>query len=200
MRQPKFKQRKQFSLTDKKLEKKHYRIIIGLMIFGVAYFLFFDTKTIGHDIRYSLYIFWLPTIIGMLTLGIYRKKFLINRFANNSGIAMYTFMTLFYLFQGLLFSYLSFGQVAKMSWDYCNYKTVEQNSEEIIVCPITRFWLHKEPCIDFKFKNRHESFKVSYSTIKDFKDKNEQEYALRINATKGIWNYYTVNSWKIVKK
>ena len=52
--------------------------------------------------------------------------------------------------------------------DFCKYDTTIENSEEIIVCPITRFWLHKEPCIDFKFKNRHESFKVSYSTIKDF--------------------------------
>jgi hypothetical protein len=195
-----YKDKKSFIHTEKKLDKLNYRLIIGLAITGIAYYYFIEPKIIGHDNRYIIYIVTLPTIIGMLILGIYRRHFLINRFSKNKGIILWTFMTLFYFTQGVLFSYLSFGQVAKISWDILNNKTAEQNSEEFFECKITGFCTGKRPSIDFKFKNRYERIRVNYSTIKEYENKNEDDYILKINATKGLWNYYKLNEWSLEYK
>jgi len=200
MKKNNFNSKKKFIQDEKKHEKKHYRIIIGLMVTYVVYHLFIEPKTIGHDERYLIYIFLLPTIGGAILLGIYRRQFLINRFSTNKGFLLWSFMTLFYLAQGVLFSYLSFGQIAKISWDYCNYTVTKNNNEEILYCEVRRFWTGKRPSIDFKFNGRQESFKVAYLDIKAYKDESSTNYKLKINATKGIWNYYTVNQWTIVQK
>ena len=198
MRVNKYNTKKQFVLKEKKLEKKHYRIIICLLIFGVIYY-FIQPKTIGHDIRYSIYIFWLPTIIGMIALGFYRRQFLINLFATNKGIILRSFLVVFYLIQGLFISYLSFGQIAKVSWDYYNFKTVKENTENTFECPITKFWIGKNPCIYFTFNGRQESIIMNYKSIKDYAQK-ENNYKLTIKATKGVWNFYTLNNWTIERK
>ncbi len=195
-----FKNKKKFIQTENKLDKFHYRIIVGLAIIAITYYYFIEPRTIGHDNRYTIYIFALPTIIGMLILGYYRRHFLINRFTTNRGIILWTFMTLFYLTQGVIFSYLSLGQLAKISWDIINNKTAKQNSEEFFDCKIIKFWTGKRPSIDFKFNDRHESIKVNYSTIKEYENKNKEDYILKIKATKGLWNYYNLNEWYIEHK
>jgi len=57
MKKAKYKQKKQFIQQEKKLEKKHYRIITGLIVFFIAYY-FIEPKTMGHDVRYSIYILY----------------------------------------------------------------------------------------------------------------------------------------------
>ncbi len=191
---------KSFILTEKKLAKLHYRIIVGFSIIGIVYYCFIEPKTIGHDNKYTIYIFLLPTVLGMLILGFYRRKFLINRFTTNKSLILWIFMTLSYLLQGLFCSYLSFGQVAKITWDYYNIKKVKKNPEETFNCKITKFWIGKRPSIDFEFNEKHESINVSYSTIKEFENRNVDDYLLKINVSKGLWNYYKLNQWKIEHK
>ncbi len=195
-----FKTKRQIITKEKGLEKKHLRLIYFFGILAAAYYYFIEPKTIGHDKRYLIFIFILPTLIGMIALGIYRRQFLINRFSTNKGFILWAFMIFFYLLQGVIFSYISFGQVGKIGWDYCNYKVTQQNSEECLKCPITRLWTGRRPSIDFKFAKRHESFRVSYQSIKQYKDINVNELKLNIKATKGLWNYYTVSEWNIEQK
>jgi len=197
----KFGQKRLTVTKEKKLEKIHYRILIGLMVFGIVYYLFLEPKTIGHDIRYTIYIFLLPTILGLLILAVYRRQFLINKFSTNKGFTLWTFMTIFYLLQGLLFSYLSFGQVAKISWDILNSQTAKQNTEEVFDCQVSRFWTGKHSNnIDFLFKDRHNKFDVQYKTIKDYLNTNPDDYYLKITARKGLWDYYLVERWDIKNK
>jgi len=174
------------------------------MIFCVVYYYYLEPitigKTIGYDWRYNIFIFWSPTIIGIITLGIYRRNFLINRFSTNKGLALWTFMILFYLAQGLMFSYLSFGQIANVTWGIINKKTAEQNPIEIFQCEVTKFRTHKGPSFDFKFKGVHESIRVNYETIKEYKDKNPNNYIIEIEGRKGIWNHYILNSWILKEK
>ena len=186
--------------TEKMLEEKHYRIIIGLMIFGIVYYFFLKPITIGNDVRYSICIFWLPTIFGMLVLGIYRKNFLIKRFATKKIISSYIFDIFYFLLQGIIFSYLSFGQLASITWEILNYKEAKQNPQEIIECDIERFWLKKNPTIDFKLDNKFERFKVKYSEIKQYSEENPMDYKINIKVHKGIWNHYLVEDYEIEKK
>lgn len=201
MEKTKLQHKKQFIQTEEKLEKTHYRIIIGLMIFAVTYYFFIEPKTIGKDVRYSIYIFWLPTITGMFALGTYRRQFLIKQFRTNTGIALRSFMIFFYLLQGLIFSYLSFGQVAKMSWDYANYVTAKQKSSEVLNCEVLGIWVTKKSNrLGFTLNNIRETFNVSYQFIKDYKDENPKDYKVVINARRGIWNYYVVDSWEMKRR
>ncbi len=105
------------------------------------------------------------------------------------------------LTQGLLFSYLSFGQAAKISWDVLNNWTAKQNIEEVFECQVTRFWTgRRSNNIDFLFKDRHDKFNVHFETIKNYLDKNPNDYYLVIKARKGLWNYYLVESCDIKNK
>lgn len=185
---------------EKKLEKRHYNIVIGLLISFVTYYFFFDPNLIGHDSRYTIYVFLLPTILGLLILAVYRRNFLINIFTTNKGFKLWTFMTIFYLLQGIVFSYLSLGQVAKISWDILNNKTAKQNVEEVFDCQVTRFWNGKNSSIDFLFNEKHNKFDVQNKIIKDYINKNPDDYYLTITARKGLWNYYLVERWDIKNK
>lgn len=122
----KFGQKRLTVTKEKMLEKVHYRVLIGLILFGVVYYLYWEPTTIEHDSRYTFYIFLLPTLLGLLTLAVYRRKFLINKLAMNKSFKLWTFMIIFYLIQGLLISYLSFGQIAKISWDILNTRTAKK--------------------------------------------------------------------------
>jgi hypothetical protein len=200
MRASSLNQKRKFLQGEKKLEKKHLRLIYIFAIITVAYYYFLEPKTIGHDTRYIIYIFLLPTIIGMIALGIYRRQFLINRFTTNKGFILWTFMIVFYLLQGFIFSYISFGQVAKISWDYFNYRATQNHEEELLTCPITQFSTVRRSRLHFKLNDLHESFRVRYSDIKEYKDKKASDYVLKITARKGIWNYYTMKGWTIEPK
>lgn len=197
----KFGQKRLTVTKEKMLEKVHYRVLIGLMLFGVVYYLYWEPTTIGHDSRYTFYIFLLPTLLGLLTLAVYRRKLLINKFSMNKSFKLWTLMTIFYLIQGLLISYLSFGQIAKISWDILNTRTAKKNIEEVFDCKITRFWTGKSSNnIDFIFKDRNNNFNVHYNNIKEYLETNPDDYYLKITARKGLWNYYLVESWEIKAK
>ena len=197
----KFGQKRLTVTKEKKLEKLHYNIIIGLMIFFVTYGLFFEPNVIGHDSRYTIFVFLLPTLLGLLTLAVYRRQFLINKFSTNKGFKLWIFMIVFYLIQGILFSYLSFGQVAKISWDIMNNRTSKQNIETVFNCQVTRFWSgRRSNSIDFLFNDEHDKFDVQYKTIKNYLNTNPKDYYLRITARKGLWNYYLVENWEIKTK
>ena len=192
-----FRKKRQTVTAEKRAAKLHYRILIGLTIIGILYYLFFEPTTIGHDRRYTFYIFLLPTLSGMVIIGIYRWQFLLHKFSSSKSFLVWAFFIFFYSVQGLLFSYLSFGQVAKISWDTFNERVAKQNPEEIIDCKITKFSFGRRPRIEFLFQDRFSTFRVRYKTIKEYRNENPTEYYLEITARKGAWNYYLVDHWKI---
>lgn len=197
MNQKNIGQKRQTVTKEKRLEKIHYRILIGLMVIGVINYYFFDPTTIGQDNRYTIYIFLLPTIIGMLVLALYRKEFLLHKLTISDKLIGKFIIIVFYLVQGFLFSFLSIGLVSKITFNYLNNDIAKQNQTEIITCEITRFWTGRRPSIDFKYKNRHDKFRVRYKTIKEYEDKQPSDYKLEISARKGLWNYYLVDDWTI---
>ena len=137
---------------EKKKDKIHYKILIGLLIIGVLYYLFFEPNIIGNDSRYTYYIILTPITIGILLLLIYRKDFLIYKLNSCKNLKNKIFILIFYSLQGILFSYLLFGQIAKISWDKINKSAASENPKEIIICKITKFYSNKRSNqIEFKF-------------------------------------------------
>lgn len=110
-------------------------------------------------------------------------------------------MLFYYLLQGIVFSYLSIGEVSEISWDYLNHKAAEQNQTETLRCNVTRFWTKGRRCsIDFKFNGKYETITTSYSALKDYSNEDPKNYEIEIEARRGIWNYYELESYKLVKK
>ena len=204
MQADKRKAKRRFKQIEKKLEKKHYRIIIGLMILSVICYSVVEPniagQMIGYDVRYTLFILWGPVISGIVILGIYRRKFLIYKFSTTRGFAVWIFMIFFYLVEGIFVAYLSLGQVARISWLVANKAAEEKNQTELIACDVTKFWAKRKPFIEFKFRGRYESIQVNYGAIAEYQDKNPDQYHLEIEAKKGVWNYYIIDRWTITKK
>lgn len=190
-------EKRKFRNKEKKIERIHYTLLILAMIFFIVNYMFFEDITIGHDIRYNIYIFCVPLIIGMLFFGIYRKDFLIRTYLSFKETYAKIYVIGFYLLQGIVFSYLSFGQIASVMWNYINRKEAEKNKIEIINCNVTGFYTKKNPDISFKFKNRTEVFRVSSEMNRKNYNRNPKDYQLEITMQKGIWNYYVVKHWKL---
>ena len=199
MKSEKQLQKRKDKQTENKLAKNNYRIVIGLLIFGCIYYYFIQPKTIGHDIRYNIYIFLMPTLAGIFTLGMYRRNFLINKFIKLNGFALRAFMVFIFFIQGIIFSYLIFGQIANIGWNIINQNVAKDNPVEVINCEITNFFTGKNSNngIYYTFHGRSEKIKTNFQTIKFYLDKNPDNYKLEIKIQKGIWNHYLLKEWTI---
>lgn len=195
-----YQHKRDYIHREYKLGRKHYALIIALFIFAIAYHFFVEPLTIGYHIRHTLFIIYLPVAIGIITLGIYRRKFLTAQLSRYSGFVLKAFMIMFYLVQGIIFSYISFGQVAKMAWDAANYTTSGQQAPQLIYCDINRFWAHRNSKVEFTFQNRYEHFNTTYRHLKPYADKNPKDYQLEILARKGLWGYYIIEHWALVQR
>ena len=182
---------------EKKKEQIHYTLLIFALIFCVINLSFIESETIGHDERYEIYVFWLPIIIGVVFFGIYRREFLIRKYLSYKEIYFKIYVIGFYLLQGILVSYLSFGQIASVMWNYINKNEAEKNPTEIVFCKVTGFYTKKNPDVSFIFKNQTEVFNVNSETNRENYNRNPKDYELEITVQKGIWNYYIVKHWKL---
>lgn len=161
--------------------------------------MFFESITIGHDVRYNIYIFFIPLLIGILFFGIYRKDFLLRTYLSFDETYAKLYVIGFYLLQGVIISYLSFGQIAAVMWNYINIKESERNKTELINCNVTGFYTRKNPDISFEFRSLTEVFSVSSEMNRQNYNRNPKDYELEITVRKGIWNYYIVKHWELKK-
>ncbi|WKL48966.1 hypothetical protein Q1W71_04085 [Flavobacterium pectinovorum] len=191
------KEKRKLKIKEKKTEQIHYSLLIFAMIFCVVNLAFIESKTIGGNNRYEIYIFLLPTIIGILFFGIYRKDFLIRKYLSFKETYAKIYMIGFYLLQGILVSYLSFGQIASVIWNCINRNEAEKNPTEIVICKVTGFYTKKNPDVSFDFKNQTEVFNVSSEMNRENYTRNPKDYEIEIMVQKGIWNYYIVRHWKL---
>jgi hypothetical protein len=194
----KFKQKGINQTRERKVKRLEYRIVIGFMIAYVSYFMFFEPFFVGNDKRYFFYICLLPTLIGLILLAYYRRQSILNNIKNSESYKIKIFVIVFYLFQGVLISYFSFGLVSKIIWDLVNYQTAKQNFVVVYDCKVTRFVRSRHSNkIHFMFKGKDESVSVDYATIKEYIDKNPNRYKIKITTREGAWNYYYVEDWDI---
>ncbi|KQB42344.1 hypothetical protein [Flavobacterium aquidurense] len=190
-------ERRKLKNKEKKINQRHYILLIMAMIFAIINHTFFESATIGHNIRYNIYVFFLPISIGILFFGIYRKDFLIRTYLSFTKTYEKIYVILFYLLQGIIVSYLSFEQIASVTWNYINTREAEKNLVEIINCKVEGFYTRKNPDISFKFQNRTEVFSVSQEMNRQNYNRNPKDYSLEITIQKGIWNYYVVKHWEL---
>ncbi|MBL7713257.1 MAG: hypothetical protein JNL13_12350 [Chitinophagaceae bacterium] len=170
-----------------------------LLALAIAEELWLEYFTIGSDPGYCIYIGLLPTAAGCLFLLCYRWPFIVKNYTGIKGVLPRLFLVLFYGLQGILFSYLSFGVLAKTVWNYTNKAVADRQPAELLTCPVISFQQGKNSYIYFLFRDKKEKLNVRYKTLTPYADKDAGLYELRFTARSGIWNYYLVESWSIAK-
>ncbi|MCL9805251.1 hypothetical protein NAT51_06950 [Flavobacterium amniphilum] len=112
----------------------------------------------------------------------------------------YSFVLFFSTF---IFSYLSFGFTANAIWNHLNIKESERNPVEVFKLPVDNFSKgsgKSSSGINFYFNGDYEKIKTSYDDVKLYLDQNPQDYYVILDVKKGLWNYYLVQNWVLVKK
>lgn len=178
--------------------------MIAAFVISCAYFLWVQPNVIGEDIRYDIFIFWVPTIAGMIALGWYRREFLITQIVTSKSAFPKIFFIVFYLIQGLFISIVSVRQVAKMSWDLVHVIEANQAPQETLEYTVINFyrsgrgvsWAH----VDFDMDGHHESFSVTDGFVRKYLDEKPHDYKVHIEAQQGLWGMYRVNSWEVLKQ
>ena len=204
MKSKKYLEKRKFIQEEKKKQKKYGAILILLGILGAIYFWYFRPTTIGHNLKYNIFIFWTPTILGISLMAFYRRKFLLNQFTRNKSFILWVLLTLFYLSEGVIFSYLSFGQLADITWNIVNKRISNESPRETFDCQVTNFDLgghgvHSKT-LRFDFKTRSERVYISNETSNMLSGKKPEKYKIRIECRKGIWDYYTLTDWTLIEK
>ncbi|MFN8887633.1 MAG: hypothetical protein ACK5WF_09250 [Cyclobacteriaceae bacterium] len=111
-------------------------------------------------------------------------------------------MILFYTAQGFLVSYVSFGLMSEIAFDFVNRAEQLKNPLETITCPVTDFHVSRRgnSKVYFTYEGITESVSVSYSQIDEYYESDPDDYVIALKVRQGIWNYYRVYDWEIQSK
>ncbi|MDB5256886.1 MAG: hypothetical protein JWM14_1581 [Chitinophagaceae bacterium] len=178
----------------------HYALLIGFLALFVLHALFFQENIIGHDVRYTIYVFFGPTLLGCLALAIYQWKTIRDVFQEVKTVKDYAFAIFLLPLLGLVIAYLTFGNVAEITWTYLNKREADQNMPQVFHCSVDDFTTGKRKSIRYTFEHEYEYFHVTYETIKPYLNTNPRDCEMVITAQKGLWNYYVVKEWYLKKK
>jgi hypothetical protein len=190
-----------YTKSKKRTSNLNYLILVGLVVLSVVYRSYFQIETIGSDYRYFLIIFLIPTVLGILILGIIKKEFLKTILKDSKGLFSKGFLIFLYIGQGFLFSYLSVGLLANVIWDNLNKKTADLNPIEFIDCKIEKInsgTSKTSPNVNFLFHDKSESISIDHKTYGKYYDSKLTDLTLQISVRKGIWNYYVLDEWEII--
>jgi hypothetical protein len=109
-------------------------------------------------------------------------------------------LILYPILVGLWVGFCIFGVPAMAVWDYCNVQAANKNTVEVIACPVTQFYVGKRCNISFTFSGHHEQISMAYKSMKQYKDENPDNYKVVLTCREGLWNYYVVEDWEVVRK
>ncbi|WP_405207227.1 hypothetical protein [Aquimarina sp. LLG6339-5] len=199
---------KEFLEIDKKKDNLHYNFFVFFAIVAVLKYLLFDDKLIGSDIRYDIFIFWLPIILGLIILGVYQRKYLIYLFKDNDTIINKLMYSGFVLLIGSMFSFLSFHTTADFVFQIMNKNEIEKAESKIVDFDIDSFNEKKGSKtqlltggnkIWYEYEGNKESLKVNKEIIELLK-KDLKNYLIEIELKKGIWKHFIIIDWEIKKR
>jgi len=202
----KFETKTAFKKRLKKKEINVYRYVIITIFIGIVYWLFFELTSIGGDYRYDLFVFWIPVVVGIIItikfdLLLLDYKDLLKGFKEEKYIFLKIVYFPFLLLIHFIFSVIIFWIPVNIIWDSFNRVEISKNKAETYEFQIAKFQLSRSrDAVYFYFKDQLESIPVSYNDIKPYLGENPTNYKLELKIRKGIWNYYTVDSFHIIEK
>jgi len=178
-----------------------FMVFAGLTI--LHYYL--QPVMLGHDVRYTIYILWLPIIGGVAIIAYWRRKFLLDDLKHEKTFWDAFFICIFYFLEGLIFSFMSFAQLVGTGWDIANYSVAKHAQSTVIECPVDDFYRGSRHNVaryqvEFKLNGHYEEMTMSDEDYDKYHEKKPANYKLRITVQKGIWNIYQVKTWTIEER
>lgn len=190
--------------SNKRKVKKLNTYFFGILIIGLIHYMFIESKYIGSDYRYDLFVFWIPTIVGMLIT--IRFDFLqlnwketLDDLKKDKSIFSKIFTLPFLLVIHFMIAVIMFWMPANIIWDTWNKIEAKNSKIEVREFQIAKFQLSKSSdSVGFYYNGKWESIPAHYEDIKPYLDKNPKKYKIKLEVRKGIWNYYIVDSYDIL--
>ena len=188
------------TLEKRYLKRYTYLLYIFIPIF-LVYSFFFEKKTIGLDIRYYLYIIFIPFLVGAIVNILFAKNFMIKNYASAKNASIKFLSIQLYILFIVFSSFLCFVEPTIIVWDILNNNKVKENYLEQYDCKIISINKRKYSSCSFLFNNKIETFSTHcYSKIKDIDMNHLSNYTITIVIRKGIWDSYIVEEWYIKEK
>ena len=106
--------------SQDRMDRKLYRYAIAVMILSVVQYIF-SLRVIGTNWRYNVAVHWGPMLVGLVLLARLRWPYLLRRVALANGVGWKALLGAGFLVQGVLFSYLSAGLIARTGMDLANW-------------------------------------------------------------------------------
>ncbi len=151
-------------------DKKLYPWIIASLVVSVVQH-WSSLDLIGEGAQYQLWVTWVPLLTGVMVLGILRWDYLTLRAADMEGFGWKLILWGFMLIQGLMFSYTSFGLLARTTADLLNRSATRDEAIRIERYPVREAYMRRrsrDARLRFNRDGRSESVKPGY--IKELRD------------------------------
>lgn len=206
MKVTKSKSSKKNKTKQKKREEIQYQFLIAVIAVGFIYYFFFESEYIGGDYKYDLFVFWIPVIVGLLLivkfniLSIDWNDILPTLKEEKNIFSKIIYLPLLFLLHFFL-AVMYFWIPANIIFDVFNKIESNNNIIETYTLKVDEFHHSSgrsgSTLVRFTFKDKKERIKVSYKDIKPYLDKNPDDFQVKIEVKKGIWNYYILETWDI---
>ncbi|MBW1299043.1 hypothetical protein [Aquimarina litoralis] len=192
----------EFLDIDQKTDKKHQNILIFFAVLAVCKYYFFDKILIGTDWKYNIFILYLPIILALIGLTIYRKDKILFVLRNNDPFYHKLLYFGSILMTGVITSFLVAYTISDFIFRIVNRYESENNEVKVVYVDIESYNRSKgrrsKNKIWFWYNNEYESFKTNKETI-DLLENIPNNYLLQIDLKEGIWNHSTLVDWKMIK-
>lgn len=195
----------EFQNIDKKEDKLHYNIFVFFTIATIIKYIVFDEKIIGGDLRYTIFIFWIPFILGLIILGIYQRDKIIFVVKSGDSVIQKILYFIFLLIIGGTVSFFSMYTMSDLLFQIVNNRKIENKKSEIINFEIKSFDEDKNSRsqifaggdkVWFIYNSKKESLKLDHKKFESI-ELEPKKHVLNIKLKKGIWNHATVSNWSI---
>lgn len=190
---------------QKKRDAILYKYFMATIAICVIHYIFIAYHYLGSDYRYDLFVFWIPTLIGIIItikfdLLQFDWKDFIPDLKKEKNFFRKVFTIPFLILVHFMFSVIMFWMPSNVIWDIVNKIEAHNNRVEVFTLKVEKFYKASKGSdkIYFKFKNESESVSVKYQDIKPYLDKNPSNYSIKLEVRKGIWNYYIIDSYDIL--
>lgn len=127
----------------------------------------FRLDVMGKGFTYHLVVDLIPLFIGLLVLAMFRWTYLVRRSTVTKGMVWKAGLWTFMLIQGILFSYCSFGLVARATVDQLNRGLDRNEPMEIEEHAITEAWMLRRKSRYFAFERHGRRERIYTSYIKE---------------------------------
>jgi hypothetical protein len=180
--------------------KNYYLTLIALLISFIVFNLFIKSKIIGGNSALTIYVYTLPTFVGLLILLKFKSVELKSIFTKATSI----WEGMIYIgFAGiilLLYSYLSFGFFSILILESSNQLYAKDLNTTTVICDITKVNKgRRSNFVAIIFQEEPERIGMSYEKISYLKNVNDlAKYSVKLTLTPGLLNTYIVEEVAII--